>query len=286
MKFWFLFQEGFHGLVRSKYAGAFTILIIWIALIIVGVGFVGARDTLTAVDNLKSQFDIDVFLFKNSTKKEIDEFHQLLKSRREVETIEYISSDSAASIFKKEFGDDIFEVLEYNPLPPSFTVSLLPNYRNAISVESITANFYKHKSVDEIKYRKKVLVLMEKYQRTIILIVLLIFTFLTILSTLLISHSIKMSIFARREIIEVIKLIGGTDNFIRIPFVIEGLLEGLIASVFSCLFIFGMAWIQNNYLQTVLAYQINLGLNFYFVMMVIGSMMGFLGSIKAIKKFL
>ncbi len=286
MVFWFLFKEGFHGLVRSKYAGAFTILIIWIALIIVGLSFIGARDTLAAVNKIRSQFDIDIFLHKNVTEEEISDFRTFLENRDEVESIKFISAREAAELFRAEFGEDILDVLEYNPLPPSFTISLLPNYRNATSVESITTNFRKHEAVDEIKYRKKFLYLMEKYQRSIMIVILVIFLFLTIISVLLISHSIKMSIFARREIVETMKLIGATDNFIRVPFLIEGFLEGLIASILSSLFIFVIAKVQNDYFQTVFNYHIELNIRFYFTMVIIGSLMGFLGSIKAIKKFL
>ncbi|MBN2279073.1 MAG: hypothetical protein JXQ65_00670 [Candidatus Marinimicrobia bacterium] len=286
MVFWFLFKEGFYGLVRSKYAGAFTILIIWIAMIIIGLGFIGARDTLAAVNKIRSQFDIDIFMHKNTTDDEIEDFHRLLKSRDEVETIEFISSEKAAEIFKQEFGEDILDVLEYNPLPPSFTISLKENYRNSTSVESITTNFRKHSAVDEIRYRKQFLYLMEKYQRSIMVVILLVFLFLTIISILLISHSIKMSIFARREIVETMKLIGATDNFIRVPFLIEGFLEGLIASMLSMMFIFVVAKIQNNYFQTVFYYQILLNIRFYLTMIVIGSSLGLMGSISAIKRFL
>ena len=286
MVLWFLFKEGFHGLVRSKYAGAFTILIIWIAMIIVGLSFIGARDTLAAVNKIRSQFDIDIFIHKNATDQEIEDFHSLLKSRDEVESIKYISSDMAAELFKNEFGEDILDVLEYNPLPPSFTISLKLNYRNSTSVESITTNFRKHSSVDEIRYRKQFLYLMEKYQRSIIVVILLIFLFLTVISVLLISHSIKMSIFARREIVETMKLIGATDNFIRIPFLIEGFLEGLIASILSMVFIFVIAKLQNNYFETVFNYNIVLNIRFYLTMIVIGSAMGFMGSTSAIKRFL
>ncbi len=286
MTFLFLFKEGFWGLIRSKYAGAFTILIIWIALIIVGLSFIGARDTLVAVNNIRSQFDIDIFLQKNSTKNEIDDFHKFLANRSEVETINFISPDDAAKLFKEEFGDDILDVLEYNPLPPSFTISLKVNYRNTTSVESIAANFRKHRVVDEIKYRKQFLFLMEKYQRSIMIVILLIFLFLTIISVLLISHSIKMSIFSRKEIVETMKLIGATDNFIRVPFIIEGLLEGLIGSILSLVFIFILAKLQNEYFKTVFNYHIVLDFSFYLTMVVFGSGMGFLGSIKAIKKFL
>lgn len=285
-KFWFLFKEGFHGLIRSKYAGAFTILIIWIALIIVGLSFIGARDTLVAVNKIRSQFDIDIFLHKNSTKKEIEDFEKFLEGRDEIETIEYISPVKAAEIFKAEFGDDILDVLEYNPLPPSFTISLKLNYRNTTSVESITTNFRKHSVVDEIKYRKKFLFLMEKYQRSIMVIILTIFVFLTIISVLLISHSIKMSIFARRGIVETMKLIGATDNFIRVPFMVEGLLEGLIASILSSLLILAIGYVQNHYFETVFDYHIVLDFKFYFTMVLLGSVMGFLGSLKAIKQFL
>ncbi len=282
----FLIKEGFKSLIRSKYAGAFAILVIWIALIIVGLGFITARDALVTVNDIKTQFDIDIFLKKTSTPLEIKDLATTLTRMREIEEVEFISIDKAANIFEEEFGEDIFEILDYNPLPPSFTISLNRLYRNPTSVESIISKLRNEEIIDEIKYRKKFLLLLEKYQQTVLIVIVFIFLFLTLMSVLLISHSIKMTIFSRREIINTLKLIGATNNFIRSPFIIEGLLQGFIASCLASITIFLISYIQNNYLQPIFNYQIIIGYSYYISMIIFGSFMGFIGSIKAIRRFL
>jgi len=284
--FWFLIKEGLKGLVRSKYSGAFSIIIIAISLILVGFGYVGARDTLFLVDNIRAQFDVDIFLHENASVEEINNFTVLLDSMVEIQKVHYISPDSAAVKFKKEFGEDIFDILDYNPLPPSFTISLKPIYRNLISVEGIASILSKKPVVDEVKYRKKFLILLEKYQRIILITVVSVFAFLALLSIILTSNSIKMTIFARREVISTMKLVGATNNFVRWPFVIEGTLEGFIGSCLASLFIYGVFYLLNNYLQTVIEYKPLVSYRFYFGIVISGSLMGLIGSRRAIRKFL
>ncbi len=284
--FWFLIREGLKGLIRSKYSGAFSIIIIAISLILVGFGYVGARDTLFLVDNIRAQFDVDIFLHENASVEEINNFTVLLDSMVEIQKVHYISPDSAAVKFKKEFGEDIFDILDYNPLPPSFTISLKPIYRNLISVEGIASILSKKPVVDEVKYRKKFLILLEKYQRIILITVVSVFAFLALLSIILTSNSIKMTIFARREVISTMKLVGATNSFVRWPFVIEGTLQGFIGSCLASLFIYGVFYLLNNYLQTVIEYKPLVSYRFYFGIVISGSLMGLIGSRRAIRKFL
>ena len=283
---WFLIKEGIKGLVRSKYAGAFSVLTIWISLIMVGFGFVAARDMLFVVNNIKSQFDIDIFIHKSTSETKIKEFESKLRQMPEIQDIQYISSDAAAEKFKKEFGEDIFEVLDYNPLPPSFTISLKEIYRNLISVESITTEFSKQDLVDEIKYRKNFLIILEKYQRIFLWTILGVFMFLTIISIILISNSIKMAIFSRREVIFTMKLVGATNNFVRAPFLIEGMLQGFLGACLSVGLIYGVFYLQNNYLQSILEYKAIVDYKYYVGMLILGSFVGLTGSARAIKKFL
>jgi cell division transport system permease protein len=101
---WFLIKEGFRGLWRSNYAGAFSIIIIALSLILIGLGYVAARDTLVMVENIRSQFDITVFVQSGADLNELEEFSRELSKIRDIDKIVYISSDSAATQFRTEFG--------------------------------------------------------------------------------------------------------------------------------------------------------------------------------------
>ncbi len=284
--FWFLIKEGFKGLGRSKYAGVFSIFIIWISLTLVGLGYVIARDMLYAVNNIRAQFDVDIFIHKTASQKQISDFAEYLNNMPEIESLKYISPEQAAQNFKKEFGENIFNILGYNPLPPSFTIRLKEMYRNLVSVESIATNIRKQEIVDEVKYRKKFLMLLEKYQRITLFVVLIIFVSLSIVSILLISNSIKMAIFARREIIDSMKLLGATDRFVKAPFIIEGIIEGFIGASLAALVIYGLFYLQNNYLQSLIEYKAIVSYRYYIALIIVGVFMGLVGSARAIKRFL
>ncbi len=283
---WFLLKEGFRGLIRSKYAGAFSIIIIAIAIILVGFGYVAARDTLFLVDNIRSQFDVDIFIKPTAGTDEIALFNQKLSQMDEVEHLLYISPEDAAEKFKKEFGEDIFDILDYNPLPPSFTISLKPIYRNLISVEAIANFLQADPIVDEVKYRKNFLIILEKYQRILLFSILGVFAALTLVSIILTSNSIKMTIFARCDIISSMKLIGATDRFVKTPFIIEGTLEGLLGAILAGGFIFGCFYLLNTHLQSFFEYQVFVSIRFYLALLIFGTALGLVGSWRAIMKFL
>ncbi|MDD5766847.1 MAG: permease-like cell division protein FtsX, partial [Candidatus Marinimicrobia bacterium] len=101
---WFLIKEGFRGLARSNYSSAFSIIIITLSIILLGFGYVAARDTLFLVDHVRAQFDVDIFLHTSATPAEIDAFGKMLAEMNEIQSVTYISPDSAAEKFKQEFG--------------------------------------------------------------------------------------------------------------------------------------------------------------------------------------
>lgn len=283
---WFLIKEGFRGLRHSNYSSAFSIVIIMTSLVLLGFGYVATRDTLFLVDNIRAQFDVDIFIHQTTTQEEIAEFSKMLSEMKEIMSITYISPDSAAQRFKQEFGEDIFDILDYNPLPPSFTIRLQPVYRNLVSVEAISSILSGISVVDEVKYRKNFLILLEKYQRYTLAVVFTILAVLTLASILLISNSIKMTIFSRRDVISTMKLVGATNHFVRLPFLIEGTLQGFIGAFFASLIIFFSFYLLNNYLQNIITYKALVSDHFYIGILLFGSFLGLLGSTRAIRKFL
>ena len=283
---WFLIKEGFRGLGRSGYAGVFSIIIIALSLILIGFGYVAARDTLVMVENIRSQFDITIFVHRNASLTDLENFIEELSYFEEIEKIDYISTDSAAAQFKAEFGEDIFSILDYNPLPPSFTLRLKPQARNLTSIEDLTARIKQYPIVDEVRYRENFLRLLEKYQRLIFIAVVTAFIGLTLISIILASNSIKMTIFSRRNVIATMKLVGATNNFVRAPFLIEGTLEGLIGALLASGVIGLLYSFFNNYLQGLTGYQIIVSYRYYLGLLVLGSLIGLIGSMRAIRRFL
>ncbi|MFH1251614.1 MAG: FtsX-like permease family protein [bacterium] len=137
-----------------------------------------------------------------------------------------------------------------------------------------------------MKYRKNFLIILEKYQRIILVCVLIVFAFLTLISIILTSNSIKMTIFARRDIILTMKLIGATNRFVKTPFVIEGTLEGGLGALLAGLIIYGIIYVQNTYLQSFFNYTLIVSYQYYIGLLLLGSFLGWIGSRQAIRRFL
>jgi cell division transport system permease protein len=140
--------------------------------------------------------------------------------------------------------------------------------------------------VDEVRYRENFLRLLEKYQRLIFIAVVTAFIGLTLISIILASNSIKMTIFSRRNVIATMKLVGATNNFVRAPFLIEGTLEGLIGALLASGVIGLISYFFNNYLQGLTGYQIIVSYRYYIGLLVLGSLIGLIGSMRAIRRFL
>jgi len=171
-------------------------------------------------------------------------------------------------------------------LPPSFTLSLKPPARNLASVEEVVTRIRQFPIVDEVKYRKTFLELLEKYQRLIFIAVVTVFIILTMISIILASNSIKMTIFSRRNVITTMKLVGATNNFVRAPFLIEGTLEGLGSALLAAVIIGLTFYFLNNYLHSFTGYRAIVSYRFYGGLVVLGSLMGLVGSTRAIRRFL
>jgi cell division transport system permease protein len=113
-----------------------------------------------------------------------------------------------------------------------------------------------------------------------------VFVILTLISVILASNSIKMTIFSRRNVISTMKLVGATNNFIRVPFVIEGALEGLAGALLAAMLIALSFYFYNKYLQDMVGYHIIVSYRFYGGLIILGSLMGLIGSLRAIRRFL
>ncbi len=170
----------------------------------------------------------------------IDEAYSSLDSavvlRRQIEAIagveraNWVSKDSAVAAFRNIYGGEMLEAVDQNPLPASFHISLLPSHRNNQSMQSLQEQITAISGVEEASYGKEWFPALEQIQRVFgaAALGLGLVTFFALYWT--ISNTVRLSLFARRDVIKIMRLVGATDFFIRIPFYLEGVLTGLLGS--------------------------------------------------------
>ena len=274
--------EGFRGLRRAKFSAFVSISTIFFSLVLIGIFIIFIFNIQRLIQQIQSRVELEVFIDNSYTLEQIDELREKIFKINGVESVLYISKQEAAEIFKNQFGQDVFEILDDNPLPASFQINLMQQFRSADNAQQIFNHIIKLDGVDEVLYRHDLLVLLERYIRLFIIIIFTMGVLLGIGSIFLVSNTIKLIIFSRRTIIEIMKLVGATRRFIRRPFIIEGVVQGIIGGTFAALFFYLIFRLINLEIPgLILIDQKN-----YSILVVVGMLWGYIGSKLALRKFL
>jgi cell division transport system permease protein len=220
--------------LSTTVASAVSVLI---GMFLIGV-FIGLGTWLVSwSDDKKRELAVHVFISDTATPKQVNQLRVLLESDERVREggITYISKEKALAIMRKR-SPELTENLASNPLPASFDV--LP--KRGEDTEEIARNVQTSKlvAVGEVRWGKEVSQRILQIARAIQIVFLIAVVILLAASTILIANTIRLSIFARRREIEVMKLVGATNWFVRGPFMLEGLLTGLLGSVAAVILLF------------------------------------------------
>jgi cell division transport system permease protein len=232
-----LFAEALRSIganVSTTVASALSVLI---GMFLIGV-FIGLGTWLVSwSDDKKRELAVHVFIADGATTKQINELRVFLESDERVKPggIQFISKERALEIMRKR-SPELTADLPSNPLPASFDV--IP--KRGEDTEPIALGVQKSKlaAVDQVRYGKEVSQRILAIARAIQIVFLIAVFVLLAASTILIANTIRLSVHARRREIEVMKLVGATNWYVRGPFMLEGLLTGLIGSVAAVILLF------------------------------------------------
>jgi cell division transport system permease protein len=197
----------------------------------------------------------------------------------------WIAKDSAMQEFRRLYGSEMLEGIDDNPFPASFRIVPNPAYLQSDSLEQLQAQLSRIPGVEEVGYGKEWFPVLEKI-RTVFGFVALGIGSATLLAFYwMVATTIQFSIYSRRDIIEIMQLVGATRTFIKIPFYLEALLQGLLGSLIAALFL----WTAYQALSRKLAVLVPLReytLFFLTGTCCLGMLMSFLSSRKALQKYI
>ena len=282
----FLIKEGFSGLARAKFPSFAAIITIAVALTLLGSGYVAGTELYQVIDEIRSRFQVEVFLMPDASQTDRRTIEKALRNDERVESTEFISKEKAAERFREEFGEDIIEALGSNPLPESYTIQLKDGYRTYAEVTALEEKVSKLPGVDEVEYRSGFLQGLERYIRIGVIAGGVILVLVLGAAILLVGNTIKLSIFAKRDIIRIMRLVGATNRFIRTPFLIEGILQGILGAAIAVLFLYIL--IQGTDFLLRGLYSISLTMNYELLagLLLAGILFGLIGSMRSVRLFL
>ncbi len=286
MSFGFSVKEAVSGFRKQTLSILGSIFTVTIALILLGLYYLVAVQLSSALRQIRSQVDVEVFVRSQIGKNALLDLQNQIRSMEGIAGSEYVSKEEAAEIFKAEFGEDISRVLEDNPLPPSFKITLKDSYRTSAAVERLQKNLKALKGVDDVVYRKDMLQFFDERTYGINMIGLTLGIFFALGAIILVANSIRLTIVARKQSIQIMKLVGATPWFIRSPLLLEGMLIGFVGSIFAA----GLLLYFVTSMKTVLPQELTIialtDIKFYGFIVGTGILLGFAGAAISARKYI
>ena len=250
-KLLYLISEGFKNVWRHKMTTFTAVFSLFLALYFVGLLAIAGENTKSILQYLRSKYKIEVFFKQDIEYQSAKSISASILKIRGVRSSTVINKDDAVRIFKDQFGEDILAILGYNPLPISAVVNLKRKSDQLLDASPIVNEIKILDGVEQVRYQGH---LIKKIERTYAKIMKY-FPFMAmvfiLVAVLVIYNTVKLSIFARKELINSLKLIGATKLFIQMPFIFEGLIDGFMASLIASPLILvtvnGINYMINNF---------------------------------------
>jgi cell division transport system permease protein len=286
MQIRYVLREGFSGFKRAKlsmFAAVFTICVSLLLLSYFVILFLNGQHV---IDSLREKVEMEAFLSDQLSNDNILEAKGMIEMLDGIREVRFVSKDEAAKIFKEEFGEDIMKVLNFNPLPASFKIYLKDGYKTAAMAELIYRQVKSIKGIDDVIYRKQLLELLDQRAMVYLWITFGVGVIITIFSLILVANTIRLAIYAKRKIIQTMKLIGATRSFIRTPFLLEGFLQGLIGGIISAGILFLTLAYMEQWLTLEMSELVQVKPYYYAIVVCAGSLLGLFGSIISIRRFI
>ena len=293
--FGYLIGEGFRNFFKNKKSTAASLIIMCATMFIFGIFFLIGENINYIMEQVESDQAMQIFINPDATTEQEKELEQKIKSIQYVNTVEYVSKEQALNDMKSWLGESSSLLDPYsgeeNPFKASYVITLTDLTKNE-EVQEQVKTFDNVESIQAGNETVNTLVNIANGVRTATGIILLLLIFI---SVFIIANTIKLTVHARRKEISIMKYVGATNGFIRWPFMVEGIIIGIVAALISVV-ILGFTYniiadkLVNSSMVTLLG--INL-LTFsemftmlFVVYIIMGIGIGAIGSAISMKKYL
>ena len=242
-------SRSFEKFQKRRLISSYVSAIVSIGLVLFLLGFLGLilMNSKKVADHFKEHIALTVFLKDDAKSVEIEQLQQTVQLAAYTKSAVFVSKEQAAEEHSALIGENFMEFLGDNPLKNSIDVFLLADYVTADEVENIKNELLQNNFIDSVNYDKPLIVLLNDNIKKISFWALVISMVFLIIAIILINHSIRLSVYAKRFTIKTMQLVGATKSFIRAPFVRQSLFFGSIGGVLALLGLLGVVWTLNQY---------------------------------------
>ena len=294
--FKYLANQGVENIWKNKMMAFATFCVLLISLLLVGSSVLFYINMNSMILGLGNQNEIAIYLNPDTSQEDVDSFGEKLKALDNINTVDYISKEQAYESMQNQIsrGQAIFSYIDgYDFMPDGFNATVINND----TIEDTVAQIAKMEHVESVSSMPQVAEFLRELRRVVTIIAGAVIIALAAVSMIMISNTTKASVFARREEIQIMKYVGATNSFIRMPFFVEGMVTGFFAGAGA----FFITWTVYNSVYRILTEQgmlmrafgigsiipfDNIRLYVAFAYLIAGALIGALGSVISTRRHL
>ena len=289
----YIFRETRGNLRWNITLFAATIIAVWVSLTLFGSSLLIREGVEQATGRWQGGIEFIVFMNADASEAQHATVRGALDENPEIGGYDYVDQQGAFNEFITEFADrpELIENVTPEILPPSYRVK--PTVGDADVIEALAAQFEARPGVRQVTLPVEVIRTLQQNSQKVSVFVLVIAIVVLLAALMLIANTIRTAIFARRQDIEVMKLVGASNWYVRLPFMVEGTIQGLIGGALAIPMLFLMnnlmaGFVQEDYLELLRSLVVDSAVVWNTSLLVtgIGAAVGVLGSLFAVGRFL
>lgn len=208
-----------------------SIISVALVLLLLGMGAMLGLFARSATERIKAGIGFDVSMSDTATDSQVLAMKRLLSAAPYTASVRYISKEEALHYWQQETGEDLMQVLGFNPLTAEFEVHVKPAYAVVDSLNVIEASLVRVPGVDVVQVHRDQVEAISRNISNIVAVLAVVAFALLVVSFALINNTVRLTVYSRRFLIYTMKLVGATPGFIRRPIVVSNIINGIIAAL-------------------------------------------------------
>lgn len=240
------------------------------------------------------KIQITAYLDEGISPEQLKELKETVLKIKGVKELSFVSKDQALKLFREQLGgqDGLLDGLSSNPLPASWEIQLQKDFQNSERAEEIIGRLKNFKEINDLQYGQRWVERFSTFLNFIRLTAFFVGGVLVLATIFIVSNTIKLSVYARKEEIEIMKLVGAADWFVKVPFFIGGILQGLLGASISMVILYGFYKFLTHEFSPMLSLSLGTGGltflpgNHIYWILLGGMFLGFVGSLTSLGRYL
>lgn len=235
-------------IIRRRLANAYlsSVISISLVLLLVGVASMLLVNAKSVSDYFKENMQVSVMMKQTVSEDAAMKYQDALNKERFIKNSVFVSREQGKREMADMLGDDFLDVFETSPIPVSIDVTLNAEYVSADSLEVVKEVISKSAIVDEVVYQRSLVDALNANLSRISAVLAIFIALLLFISFVLINNTVRLNVFSKRFTIHTMKLVGATRSFIRAPFLVQSVFQGIFAAFIAIIVLVAMLFVVRN----------------------------------------